>query len=468
MSNKAIALLKVLLHGDIHLDEITKYVDLDINSIERNISVLNEYLCEKGIKPIKKVNNMYSLENRDEKFSEFFSKLDILSSRERQDIYCIRLLLNGHINLEKERQAIGVSRTTAIKDLKKVREFLEGEEIIVESRNSKGIFLKEVNEGNLYNILCEKIMKLFIDREFLSKQRKELLEEINILEEEKYLEVYTQVTEKFGLKKSMFSFYAIYAMGIIERIKGSIVYNIHEIDKHKEFDNISKKLEKIKFKFKLSSEFKRFLVSVILKIKYNCDLTPSLKENYERFINRVQEIFQLNDEEKKGIYIKLLNCYVIGYLDKKYGVLWVRKSPNSERCKRLGKIVEDILKELETDMIYSDILRLAGCITNFFMIEEYTDGFKVLSVSRNIDNEYSQRVINSMKVFYPKISFTTQSFLEFRFKDRKEIESYDLIISDTESYSIKNLRKVNTLSLREIQRCFIEYVLDKRFLKLKK
>ncbi|UPO97566.1 hypothetical protein MKD34_01600 [Cetobacterium somerae] len=119
-------------------------------------------------------------------------------------------------------------------------------------------------------------------------------------------------------------------------------------------------------------------------------------------------------------------------------------------------------------MIYSDILRLAGCITNFFMLEEYGEGFKVLSVSRNIDNEYSQRVINSMKVFYPKISFTIQSFLEFRFKDRKEIESYDLIISDTESYSIKNLRKVNTLSLREIQRCFIEYVLDKRFLKLKK
>ncbi|MGL4210873.1 MAG: hypothetical protein ACRCRT_04930 [Cetobacterium somerae] len=75
MSNKAIALLKVLLHGDIHLDEITKYVDLDINSIERNINILNEYLHEKGIKPIKKVNNMYSLENRDEKFSEFFFKI---------------------------------------------------------------------------------------------------------------------------------------------------------------------------------------------------------------------------------------------------------------------------------------------------------------------------------------------------------------------------------------------------------
>ncbi|MGL4645588.1 hypothetical protein [Cetobacterium sp.] len=468
MSNKAIALLKVLLHGDIHLDEITKYVDLDINSIERNINVLNEYLHEKGIKPIKKVNNMYSLENRDEKFSEFFSKLDILSSRERQDIYCIRLLLDGYINLEKERQAMGVSRTTAIKDLKKVREFLEKNEINVESRNSKGIFLKEINEGNLYNILCEKIMKLFIDREFLSKQRKELLEEIDILEEERYLEIYSQITEKFKLKKSSFSYYAIYTMAIIEKIKGSIDYDLNGIEKHEEFNETLLEMENLKTTIILSSEFKKFLASVALKIRYSCDLNIDLKESYERFINKIQELFELNEKERKELYEQLVNCYAMGYFDKKYGVLWVRKSPNSERCKRLGQIVEETLKDLGIEMIYSDILRLAGCITNFFMLEEYGEGFKVLSVSRNIDNEYSQRVINSMKVFYPKISFTIQSFLEFRFKDRKEIESYDLIISDTESYSIKNLRKVNTLSLREIQRCFIEYVLDKRFLKLKK
>ncbi|MGL5780251.1 hypothetical protein [Cetobacterium sp.] len=468
MSNKAIALLKVLLHGDIHLDEITKYVDLDINSIERNINVLNEYLHEKGIKPIKKVNNMYSLENRDEKFSEFFSKLDILSSRERQDIYCIRLLLDGYINLEKERQAMGVSRTTAIKDLKKVREFLEKNEINVESRNSKGIFLKEINEGNLYNILCEKIMKLFIDREFLSKQRKELLEEIDILEEERYLEIYSQITEKFKLKKSSFSYYAIYTMAIIEKIKGSIDYDLNGIEKHEEFNETLLEMENLKTTIILSSEFKKFLASVALKIRYSCDLNIDLKESYERFINKIQELFELNEKERKELYEQLINCYAMGYFDKKYGVLWVRKSPNSERCKRLGQIVEETLKDLGIEMIYSDILRLAGCITNFFMLEEYGEGFKVLSVSRNIDNEYSQRVINSMKVFYPKISFTIQSFLEFRFKDRKEIESYDLIISDTESYSIKNLRKVNTLSLREIQRCFIEYVLDKRFLKLKK
>jgi|GEM_PF-5107715 len=468
MSNRAVDLLKVLLHGDIHLDEITKYVDLDINSIERNISVLNEYLREKGIKPIRKKNNIYSLENKDEKFSEFFSKLDILSSRERQDIYCIRLLLDGYINLEKERQAMGISRTTAIKDLKKVREVLEEKGIKVESKNSKGIFIKEVNEGNLYNMLCEKIMKLFIDREFLSKQRKELLEEIDILEEKEYLKIYSQITEKFKLKKSSFSYYSIYTMAIIERIKGPINYEVNGIEKHEEFKETLLEIENIKISIELSSEFKRFLASVVLKVRYNYDLNNALKESYKKFINKIQEIFSLNDKEKKNIYNQLVPCYSMGYLNKKYGVLWVRKSQNSEKCKRLGKIVEEILKELSIDMIYSDILRLTGCITNFFMSEEYVEGFKVLNVSRNIDNEYSQRVIESMKVFYPKISFTTESFLEFRFKSKEEIDSYNLIISDTESYSIKTLRKVNTLSLREIQRCFIEYVLDKRFENLKK
>lgn len=321
MSNKAIALLKVLLHGDIQIDEITKYVDLDINSIERNVNVLNEYLKERGLDPIRKINNAYSLQNKDEKFSEFFSKLDILSSRERQDIYCIRLLLDGFINLEKERQVMGVSRTTAIKDLKKVREFLEERGIEVESRNSKGIFLKEVNVGNLYNILCEKMMKLLIDREFLSRQRKELLEEITILKEEIYLEIYSSVTEKFNLKKSIFSFYAIYAMGIIEKMKGPIKYEINRIEEHEEYEKIYSDLNSIEFPIELTPEFKKFLTSVVLKVKYNCDLDIPIKESYEKFINRIKKIFKLTEKEGKELESQLSTCYAIGYLDKKYGVL---------------------------------------------------------------------------------------------------------------------------------------------------
>lgn len=54
MSNNAITLLKVLLHGDIYIDEIEKYTNLDNATVDRNIQVLNEYLKDKGINPIKK------------------------------------------------------------------------------------------------------------------------------------------------------------------------------------------------------------------------------------------------------------------------------------------------------------------------------------------------------------------------------------------------------------------------------
>ncbi|MGL4789584.1 MAG: hypothetical protein ACRCWZ_07540, partial [Cetobacterium sp.] len=141
MSTAAITLLKILLHGDMHVDEIGKYINLDTNAIERNMQTLNEYLKANNMNVVKKVNNIYSLENKNDGFADFFSKLDVLTSDERIDIYCIRFLLRGYINLEKERQQMGVSRTTAIKDFKRVRELLEKNSIFIESRNSKGIFL---------------------------------------------------------------------------------------------------------------------------------------------------------------------------------------------------------------------------------------------------------------------------------------------------------------------------------------
>ncbi|MGL5052403.1 MAG: hypothetical protein ACRC5W_09080, partial [Cetobacterium sp.] len=63
MSTTVITLLKILLHGDAHIDEIVKYTNLDVNSIERKILILNDYLEANGISKVKKINNIYILEN---------------------------------------------------------------------------------------------------------------------------------------------------------------------------------------------------------------------------------------------------------------------------------------------------------------------------------------------------------------------------------------------------------------------
>ncbi len=465
MSTAAITLLKILLHGDMHVDEIRKYINLDINSIERNINTLNEYLNEKGLDGVKKNNNIYSLKNPGDRFADFFSKLDVLTSDERIDIYCIKFLLKGYINLEKERQELGVSRTTAIKDFKSVRELLEKNSIFLESKNSKGIFLKEPNSTKVTEILCEKLMRLFVERDFLSRKRKELLEEINILDEKEFVKMYKEITEVYKISKSIFTFYAIYSMAIIEHHKGALLYDTSDIDTDEKYSEISGKIETLKIQLTLSKSLKKVIESIVMKSKYCLSLDYPIKDYFSKFSTKIQDIFELNENEVKRLENYILSYFAIGYLDRKYGVLWVRKSPYSLKCQRLADIIVQILKEINLEMMYSDVLRLTGAISRFFMEEEYVKGFKILSVSRNLDEQYNDRVVRAIKEIFPNVEFYYQSFLEFRFNAEEDIAQYNLIISDTESYSIKNLRKVNALTVREIQRCLIEFVLDKRLKK---
>lgn len=254
-------------------------------------------------------------------------------------------------------------------------------------------------------------------------------------------------------------------MALIEKHKGVLCYDSPNIDTKEKTEEIMERLNNLKNSVNMSENLKNAIGSVLLKGKYYISSDYPIEKHFSRFSNRLQEVFGMNNDETKRLENYILSYFAIGYLDKKYGVLWVRKNPYSVKCRKLGEIIENILNELNLEMMYSDILRLAGAISRFFMEEEYIEGFKILSVSRNLDEEYNERVVACMKELYPDIEFYYQSFLEFRFNTEDEIKEFDLIISDTESYSIKNLRKVNALSVREIQRCFIEFVLDKRFKK---
>lgn len=362
---------------------------------------------------------------------------------------------------------MGVSRTTAIKDFKKVRDFLETKGLFLESKNSKGIFLKEQDSIELREILCEKILKLFVDRDFLSRQRKELLDEINILDEIAYVNIYKKLAERLETKRSIFSFYAIYSMAIIEKIKNNkIKYNIEDWICEKKFENV---LDVVKEEVvDLSPEFQEFLATVFVKIKNFMTMDKEVRDSYEKFCEKVSIELNLDCENKNFFIETLKQCYSIASLNKRYGVLWVRKRPDSEKCRMIVDFIEKNLKDLDIDMIYSDVMRVAGCVTNFFLTQEFKKGFKVLGVSRNVNDEYSNRVIACIKEFYPEIEFEMESFLYFRFKDKDELESYNMIISDTETFSGGNLKRINSFSIREVQKCFINYALDKRLIKVKR
>ncbi|MGL5638951.1 MAG: hypothetical protein ACRCW7_06365, partial [Cetobacterium sp.] len=61
MTNTAKILLKILLNGDLHQNDLERYFDLDLNSIKKNLKILNNYLISHKLGVIKKNKNIYTL-----------------------------------------------------------------------------------------------------------------------------------------------------------------------------------------------------------------------------------------------------------------------------------------------------------------------------------------------------------------------------------------------------------------------
>ena len=462
MSNTIITLLKIVLQGDIHIEEIAKYINLDLNSIDRHIHLLNEYLKEKGLRQVIRHHNIYSLEYSTGEIRDFFSQLDILSSKERRDIFAIRFLIYGYINLEKERQRIGVSRTTAIKDFKIVKEELEEKGILLESKNSKGIFLIEDDNEEIRKILCEKILKLYLERDFLSVQRKELFDELNIVNEEYYMELYKDIIEKIDGQSSVFSFYSICSMGVVEKWKGdNISYDSFTIGIEKDkFIEIEKYLND--YSDKISENFRKFLATVFYKVKYYRTYDVVKSKMFDTFYKEIRKTFAIQDDISEKLYENLKVYFVRGLVKKKYGFFSVRKTPTSKNMNIIIKKVSRILKMLEIEMIYSDEVGVAECLIDFFLEEELQNKLSIMAFVKDYSIDYVKKILKSFLQCHPNLEITVEPYLYYKFKNKVELKKYEFILSDTEILTTLNFKRLEMFSIGELELLLEEYVLEKR------
>ncbi|MGL5798405.1 MAG: hypothetical protein ACRCYT_09395, partial [Cetobacterium sp.] len=223
MTNTAKILLKILLHGDLHEDDLEKYFSLDSASIKRNLQILNDTLILKNLGYITKFENYYTIMNKSSEFSTYLSEIDILSPQERVDILCIKLLLDSNLNLEKMRVDLDLSRTTISIDFKNLKTYLNANDIKVDSKIFKGIFIEDVFNPNIKYILCEKFMTLFINKYFLTKSQNILLKQIDVLDKDEFYNSYIKIVKKFNLITSIYTFYAIYSMRCVEILNDNCV-----------------------------------------------------------------------------------------------------------------------------------------------------------------------------------------------------------------------------------------------------
>ncbi|MGL4864674.1 MAG: hypothetical protein ACRC3I_12110 [Cetobacterium sp.] len=462
MTNTAKILLKILLNGDLHQNDLEKYLDLDLNSIKKNLKILDNYLFSHKLGTIKKYKNVYILEKFNKNSIIPLIELDLLSSKDRQDILCIKLLIDGELNLEKMKLELDISRTTLQKDLKHLKEYLKQNEIKVESKNFKGIFLEKNDRLNIMHILCEKIMGLFIGKEYLTKYQIKLLNEIDTLNISNFFEIFSKITKEFKIDKFKITFYALYSMKCIENLNNFFIYEGDVFQTHQEYSIILEQLEKMKLG--LSFEFKKFVATVILKARYFPMFDLNLKKSFDIFIESLELKLELKLDEKENLTKRLTKKYQIGYLNKKYDLFWIRSKIKSNLQIEFANIIQNIINKSNIEMMYGDILGIADEILEFYIEKEYSKKFKLLFIVQNIEgteNIYYKKILNYIRIFYPKIEVYIETTLDFKFGTIGEIQKYDLIISEFENIDFENSKKIYRLNIQEIQSILSETILIK-------
>lgn len=463
MSNTIGTLLKILVHGEIHIEEIAKYIKLDLNSIDRNIHNLNDYLKEKGMNQVKRKKNIYYFDRENLGTAEIFSKLDILSSEERQNLLCIRFLLDEYINLETERKKIDVSRTTIIKDFKEVKSYLKEYGIKTVSKSSRGIFLDVGDDEVIRKILCEKLIKLFLERGELTYHRLQILKELNILDEKKYLKIYKKINDELGLDTSSLTFYAMYSALLIERYK-KIEFEYKESKKEiikDEFEAILKIVDKY-MPETATKYYKEFVATTFYNAKMKYFFKNLTQERHIKFCEEISKRFKFNKKEREEFFRYIQKFFYIGCLNKKFEFLWIRTSLTGKANEKMIEIVEESLKESGVEFLYADILRVTSHIITFLVRKQMNKKLKIVCVYRGVNAKDEEIVKKYISLMYPKVQFDFEPLLYFRLKDEDEIDSYDLIISDTDNYSRNNLKKVCSFSIENLEGAFREYVLEKK------
>ncbi|MGL4977639.1 MAG: hypothetical protein ACRC5G_06445 [Cetobacterium sp.] len=464
MTNTAKILLKILLHGDLHEDDLEKYFSLDSASIKRNLQILNDTLILKNLGYITKFENYYTIMNKSSEFSTYLSEIDILSPQERVDILCIKLLLDSNLNLEKMRVDLDLSRTTISIDFKNLKTYLNANDIKVDSKIFKGIFIEDVFNPNIKYILCEKFMTLFINKYFLTKSQNILLKQIDVLDKDEFYNSYIKIVKKFNLITSIYTFYAIYSMRCVEILNDNCVFDKKIWKNHPEFENILISLNELHLNF--TQNFKLFITDIIVRVKFTPLFNAELENSFNYFIDKLKDLFDLNLEEKLEITKLLLGKYKVGYLNYRYDSFNISGTDRVHKKIEFCNILEKIISDSNTNMMYRDILVLADLIFDYFLKKEYSKDFKILFIIKDLDYKYYNNVFTKIKAIYPKIEIIIDTVLNLKYGKIENLNQYSLIISEYEKLNLQRYVFIGLVNLKEVQIILDTYILDKMLLKI--
>ncbi|MGL4789193.1 MAG: hypothetical protein ACRCWZ_05555, partial [Cetobacterium sp.] len=125
MNSTNVNILKLLSQGSFSPESLALYVNVERNSIQKNITQINEFLKDNSFNPVEVINSQFSLTLNREQWENIFSRKDFITSNEILDYLFIKFIHNKFINLEIEKEILDLSRSSIVRYFKEIKKILD-------------------------------------------------------------------------------------------------------------------------------------------------------------------------------------------------------------------------------------------------------------------------------------------------------------------------------------------------------
>ena len=429
MYETTVKILKILYQTDLTKENLAHNLNLKENTVVKSILEINNFLEQLNFNKICTKDKKLRLDLRKNQWVELFRILDSLTFEEKVDYLYIKLIYFKSINLEKEKNELGVSRSSINRCFLYVKTLLEKNGSSVKYNRDKMNSLVRVSSYDK-KLFIVKVAKLILEEETLTNSQKKLLNsmkdfviKIRII---KLVSIYKCL--KIPVTTTLLSF--LCALDIyVNRFYFEEDFkkiSLEEIEKNGILKKINILVNYIGYSF--NEEYKEQLTYYINEIYLNryYFLGETLNKA-NKVLEKLLIRFDIVDEKFK---ILILEYLYLGILKKENNIYKLRNVYFCYDESILLDVLNLVLEECEVELFICDKYKIVYLLKTKIFQVNLKKIEKVLILIQEI-NPIRQIILKKeLEENFTNINFDIECNF-FKFKHKYKLE-YDYIIDDLE------------------------------------
>ncbi|WP_047394711.1 hypothetical protein [Cetobacterium sp. ZOR0034] len=455
MNSTNVNILKLLSQGSFSPESLALYVNVEKNSIQKNIVQINEFLKDNSFDCIKVKDSEFSLTLSIKQWENIFSRKDFITSNEISDYLFIKFIHNKFINLEVEKEILDLSRSSIVRYFKDIKKILDSTGTTYTYQSGKGVRITHVSEECKY-VFCKKLVKFFINGDFTLKKDSLLA---SVLVEYNFMKLFEKLyttLKKAEISSTNFIISFLSTLFVLNKTLGGFDLKVPNLD-YSKYKDLKDFISLTMKEYDKSFQEQTFIFMV--NIKNNLSFfEKEIGNKGDILISKIKERLNFSklDSDLETILLRKICISFFKYENK---ILKVKNIPIDQSDEKLIDILDDILKELNFKLFFHDKISIVSILKKI-IIEHNKELVKdVLLLFNEITISDDHYLKDNLKVKAPDINFHIEPAFLYKLNTTLYNHKYNLVLSD-ESYIYQNIKLLDSYNYLNILNLVNNHILE--------